>query len=875
MSKAVAFACAVFCLILGSCSKPAPPKVPTIPGAAVRLGDEAAPVSYAISLTPDLARMAFSGSAAIVVDVRRATRTLTLNALDLAVERASVDAGQAARIATDQAAQTVTFTFDAPIGTGRHVLAVSWRGRIYATAAGLFAVDYDTPQGKRRMLATQLESAAARQVFPGWDQPDRKATFQLTVTAPAGEMAVSNMPVASAVALPGGLQRVAFRATPKMSSYLVFLAVGDLERISRNVDGVDVGVVARRGSMAKAHDALDRAAELLRYYNAYFAIPYPLPKLDLVAVPGASSIGAMENWGAIMLFENRVLVDPRLATENDREAVAVYIAHEMAHQWFGDLVTMAWWDDLWLNESFAEWMEAKSLDHLHPDWRIWLWEASGREAAMRLDASEATHAIVQPAETMDQVNANGDAITYDKGSAVIRMLEAYVGEDAWRDGVRAYLKAHAYGSATRADLWAAIEGGARRPVGAVARDFVEQSGLPLVNAEIMAGQAPGSGLFLTEGQLGTPASQRGWRIPVTARGADRGPLAQAMVRPGSLVYALRSASPGPLVVNPGQVGYFRTVYSPSAFAPLLARLRTLGPADQLGLVLDGWALAQAGDAPAARVLDLVDRLPADADPRVWTEVIHPLQEIDTLYRGQPGQARFRAWARRRLEKVLVRVRWAPVSAAADRFAVLRPALISALADFGDPAVLAEAARRYRRSRADPASLAGGLREAVLGIAGAQADTAGFEVLRAAAGRAGDPAEQRQDLIALSRAEDPVVAGKALALALSPEVPATFGPVMIRTVALRHPDLAWRFALDHRGELGSRLDPPQQLDFIPGLLAASSDIARAGELHAFIERTYAPGSRREAGKVEAEIRRKAEVRARRLPDIDRWLAASAG
>ncbi len=873
MPRAVAFAITVLLVALTSCTKSPAPPGPPVPGASVRLPDDVIPQAYAISLTPDLAHMTFAGAVTITIDVRRPVKALVLNALDLVIERASLDGGGPAKVGLDASAQTASFDFGRTIDPGRHTLAITYRGRIYTSSAGLFTLAYATPAGPRRMLVSQMESADARRVFPGWDQPDRKATFQLSVIAPAGQMAVSNMPQASVRALPDGLQQVAFQTTPKMSSYLLFLGLGDLERISRTVDGVDVGVVVRKGAAGNGRWALDRACELLKYYNDYFGIRYPLPKLDLVGAPGAGSFGAMENWGAILIFENRILDDPKLSTEDDRQNDTVYIAHEMAHQWFGDLVTMTWWNDLWLNESFAEWMEAKAIDHLHPDWRVGLAEASLREAALQLDSGPATHPVVQPAETLEQVEETGDAITYDKGAAVIRMLEAYVGEDAWQGGVRAFLREHAYGNASHADLWRAIEASAGRPVAGIAQDFTEQAGVPLVNAEIMVGEAPGSGLFLIESQLGgSGGSGRGWRIPVSARPVGGGASVQTMVRPGALVQALHSPRPGPLVVNPGQVGYFRTLYSMSAFAPLVQRLDRLEPADQLNLIQDGWALAQAGATRAGPFMTLADRLPASADPRVWSVALDAVNDIDRLYQDTPGQAAFRTWARRRLHPLMARVGWDGGPTSHDRFAVLRPALITALAELDDPAVLAEAARRYASFRRDPASLPAGLRGAVLGIAGRQADASAFDALRLRARSAPDPQEQRQYLLALAQAKDPAIAQKTLELSLSPEVPATLGPVMMRIVAARRPDLAWRFALAHRAELTPRLDPSQQISFMPRLLWTASDPARADELHAYAEKTYPPGGRREANRVEAGIRRNADVKSRCLPEIDRWLAA---
>jgi aminopeptidase N len=865
--------------VLAACGPPRPEvdQAPPGPGAAVRLPATVTPQAYRIRVEPDAARLSFRGAVSIDVQAHKPTRTIVLNAADLALDKVTLDGKPAKAVQLDATAQTARLAFDQALKPGAHTLSISYRGRINQGAQGLFALDYDTPQGRRRMLATQFEAVDARRFVPCWDEPARKASFDLTVVAPADQAAFSNMPVASARDLAGGLKEIRFQPTPKMSSYLLFLGLGDLERVSRTVDGVDVGVVVRRGAGPQAAYALDRAAELLAYYDRYFGVRYPLPKLDLIGAPGAAGFGAMENWGAILFFESRLLVDPRRTSQSEREATASTIAHEMAHQWFGDLVTMSWWEDVWLNESFANWMEAKALDDLHPDWRIWLTETAGREAAMRLDATSGTHPVVEPAETLEQVNEIPDSIVYDKGAAVVRMLEAYVGPDVWREGVRSYIQRFAYGNAGRADLWAAIEGAAHRPVAGIARDFTEQDGLPLVTVQVMTGQEPGSGVLLTQDRLGADAGSKGerhWRIPTAARPAGGGALVQSVVRSGPLVTALRSPDPGPLVINPGQVGYYRTLYAPSAFDPVLARLAQLQPADQLGLVDDGWALAESGYGPVENFMRLVDRLPASANPRVWAEATSTLALIDTLYQGQPGQAAYRAWARGRLRPLLARAGWPAKPGADDATAVLREELLTTLGRLDDPQVAAEARSRFSGFLRDRAGLAPEVRQAMLRIVGGHADATSFEDLRRMAAASSDPYEKRQFLTALAGVEDPALAARALNLSLSDETPATLAPVMIRQVAALHPDLAWDFALANRRALETRLDPSQRLNYFGQLLRDTADAAHADRLHAFAQTAYPAGGRREADKAEARIRQRAEVRRLRLPEIDRWLESRA-
>ena len=548
----------------------------------------------------------------------------------------------------------------------------------------------------------------------------------------------------------------------------------------------------------------------------------------------------------------------------------------MAHQWFGNLVTMVWWNDLWLNESFANWMEAKALDQLHRDWKIWLWEAGGRESAMRLDATSATHPVVQPAETLDQVNEIGDSIVYDKGAAVVRMLEAYVGADAWQRGVQSYIRRYKYANATGADLWREIEAAAPgKTVSAVARDFTEQDGLPMVRADIAAGP-PAAALELSEARFAADAASKGersWRIPVLAVPVAGGPVSQTIVA-GGLPPSLL-AGPGPLVANASQVGYYRSYYSPPAFKPVADGLAVLQPADQLGLIFDSWALAEAGYAPAANFMVLVERLPADADPRVWEQVLRIIGQIDRLYAGLSEREMFHAWARQRLAPLMERVGWAAPVPAADRYAVLRDGLLTSLGELDDPTVTAEARVRFEHFLNDAQSLPPDIRQAVLAIVGRHADPATFARLRALARDATDPQEKLQYLEALAEVSDPAIAEQVLAISLTAEVPATLAPVMISAVSVDAPEIAWRFALAHEADITGRLDPSQKLRFIPSLLSTSADLRLADELQSYAARTYPPDGRREAAKIEAAIRQQAETRLLRLPEITQWLSARGG
>ena len=397
--------------------------------AAGQLPKTVVPVLYDISVKPDAKALTFTGSETVTVDVKTATRTIQLNAAGLKISAATFD-GAAAAYKTDEAAQLLTVTLPKAASVGRHTLTFAWSGTIGRSASGLFAIDYTNTDGSAaRMLATQFEAPDARRFAPMWDEPSFKAKFRLAATAPAKDLAFSNMPATSVTKQADGRQLYRFGETPVMSTYLLFLGMGDMERKTIQAGKTEIGIISRRGVVDQGDFALDAARNLLTYYNDYFGQPYPLPKMDMIAGPGSSQFfGAMENWGAIFYFENELLFDAKRATESNKQRIYTVVSHEMAHQWFGDLVTMAWWDDLWLNEGFASWMEGKSSSDLMPAWKSAADAvATERENAMGIDATAATHPIIRKIETVDQIGEAFDGITYSKGQAVIGMLESTLG----------------------------------------------------------------------------------------------------------------------------------------------------------------------------------------------------------------------------------------------------------------------------------------------------------------------------------------------------------------------------------------------------------------------------------------------------------------
>lgn len=831
------------------------------------------PSHYDLAFTPDADKMAFTAKVKIAIEVVEPTSTVTLQAAELTFAKAQIAGQGAASIKVDDAAQTAAFTFAKVLPKGQYVLEIDYAGKIYTQAAGLFALDYDTEAGKKRALYTQFENSDARRFIPSWDEPFYKATYSVEATIPTGQMALSNMPIASSKDLGGGKTLVKFATSPKMSTYLLFFGLGEFDRATKKVAGVDIGVVTKKGDTPKAEFALTSAADLLPWFNDYFGTAYPLPAMDNIAAPGRSQFfSAMENWGAIFYFEYAMLLDPKISTQTDKKNVFTTVAHEMAHQWFGDLVTMAWWDDLWLNEGFASWMEGRATEHFHPEWNSALGAVGGREYAMGLDALVTTHPVVQHVETVEQASQAFDAITYQKGEAVIRMLESYVGADAWRTGVRAYMKTHALGNTVSDDLWTAVEKAAGKPIIDIAHDFTLQPGVPLItvtNATCAAGKTT---LALTQGQFSKDAPDKTpltWRVPVTIKAVDGGE-AKTLVTGGKGSVTVDGC--GPVVVNAGQSGYFRVQYRPADFAAIAKAFAKLPSIDQLGVMSDAWSMGLAGYQPATDFLDLAKATPDSADPQVLAKIVSVMSAIDGYYQGMPAeQGAFRKVVFARLSPLMAQVGWTAKAGESDNVGILRAALIGALGDLGEPSVLAEARRRYAADKTDPAAVPGPLRKTILAVVAKHADQVTWDVLNAQAKAEKTPLIRAQLYTQLAGATDPVLARKALELALTSEPGETLSSTMISKVASQHPELAFDWAVANKDAVNAKVDNSARTRFIPGLGSSGSTPALAEKIKAYAAANIAEGSRKEADKAVAAVLNRAKVREQRLPAITAWVA----
>jgi aminopeptidase N len=858
----------------------APIKSPSAEAVPSQLPRNATPLHYAITVTPDANTLRYEGNVRIEFQLKSASDAITLNAADIEFRAVSIAKGRAAAmpaIATVNApAQTATIAFGRTLPAGRYTLIIDYAGKILQQANGLFALDYkDTTGAEKRALFTQFEAPDARRFVPSWDEPNYKATFDLTANVPTDQMAVSNMPVAARRDLGNGKSEVRFATSPRMSTYLLFFSVGEFDRITKQVGPTEVGVVVGKGNGPKGQYALEASAKLIAYYNDYFDTPYPLPKLDNVAGPGQSQFfSAMENWGAIFTFERVLLNDPKITSARTRQGIFATDAHEIAHQWFGNLVTMAWWDDLWLNEGFASWMESKATAHFNPDWQSALDRVNGREGAMALDAYVTTHPVIQKISTVEQTSQAFDTITYQKGEAVITMLEAFAGETVWRDGLRAYMKKHAYGNTRTDDLWNAVEAAGAKGLVRIAHDFTRQPGVPLITVNAAKCVNGMTQLTLSQSEFSrdrkteTAAAPQRWNVPVIAQVVGNA-TATGIVSGGTGNMAVPGC--GPVLINAGQSGYYRVLYTPEMMSGLKEAFPKLAPIDQLGLLNDSQSLAYGAYQPVQIALSLMDAVPADASQRVTEDNVSTYAYYYGLYDKDPArQAKLAALASARFGPTLDKLGMKQDISDSMLDANLRSALISTLGYMGDAKVVGEARRLFDALDTNPAALDGPLRTTWLGVIAQNADQAAWNKMRKLGQAAESQLVKSSMYRLLGASRDPVLAQQALDLALTTEPGATLSAAMIGSVANEFPDLAVDFALANRPAVEALVDVSSTSEFIPGLGNGSNDPAMIGKLNAYAAAHLKPDSRKPVEQAIAAIQTRIATQPRIRSEVNVWI-----
>ena len=767
-----------------------------------RLPKNVVPVSYEVAIVPDADALKFTGTESVRLQFRAATATVQFNSLNETLSHVLLDGKPVKSVISNDEQQLTTVTLTQP-ATGLHTLSFSYGGKIETQPQGLFAQKYTKPGGGRAvMLSTQMEATDARRMFPCWDEPAFRAYFHLTVTVPKSWATVGNMPVAKRT-VHGDSATVSFQRSPKMSSYLVEFSAGDLREVSAVRGGTHFGVWAVAGHEQDGAVALASAQDILADYNDYFAFPYPLPKLDSIAVPGGFS-GAMENWGAITYNDRVLLVSPSSTMQN-RQTVFSIQAHEMAHQWFGDLVTMGWWDDTWLNESFASWLAAKETASRYPAWRWWEQEDESRESAMAADARATSHAIEQHVtDELQAANSFDSDITYSKGEALLRMLEAYIGEDVFRQGIRSYIKNRAYSNAAAADLWNALAQASGKNVPAVAAPWIEKPGFPLVQVTAACDSSGNRTVTLRQKRFllnGAGATGTQWQVPLRIRTGTGAPHNLLFDAPEQKTAAGRCDEA--LSVNADAVGYYRVHYDADTLAVNTSAFPGAVDGDRIALLDDQWALVGSGEAPLQNFLALASSMGADRDARAWRQIVQALAIIEYAERGTPGHEAFTAYARALIKPVADGLGWDAAPQETPDVGALRDTLLRDLSRWGDQATIGEARRRFAAFVKDPHGLSADAQATLLTIVGQNADASTFAQLHTLAKDAKDDTFMQRCYVALARVRDPELARQVVQIALSDEIPPQANTLDLRlviTLAREHPKLSWDTFIAHQDQL---------------------------------------------------------------------------
>jgi aminopeptidase N len=772
---------------------------------AQRLPANAVPEHYALTLTPDLKAATFSGNEAIDVNIKTSTSTITLNAAE--IEFQSVSASIAGKqlqgtIALDKQKEQATFTFPAELPAGKATLAIRYNGILNNELRGF----YLSKTARRNYAVTQFEATDARRAFPSFDEPAFKATYDISLVVDSGDTAISNSPIASDTPGPiEGKHTLQFLTTPRMSTYLVAFLVGDFQCTAGEQDGVVIRTCATPDKVALTSYGVDVARFMLHYYNDYFGIPYPLKKLDLIALPDFEA-GAMENFGAITYRETELLIDPATASIDAQKQVALVIAHEMAHQWFGDLVTMQWWDNIWLNEGFATWMENKSVAAMRPEWNVDQTVASDMDGTLNIDAGPTTRAIRAKADTPDEINQMFDGIAYGKAGHVLVSVENYIGPDAFRKGVHNYLAAHLYANATAEDFWNAETAASRKPVDRIMDSLVSQPGAPLLSFG-----APANGnvevsqrrFFLTPSIQPNPAQK--WTIPVCFKSGTNTQDCEILT-PRST--NLKVPGGNPFFANAGGTGYYRTAYPANVYKTLVAHVESgLTPTERISLIGDEWAQLRADKASAGEFLDLAAAVKDDPNAEVVSSALDGVDAIYTRIAATPQEKdALSLWIRRNFGPAYAKL-GPPSAGDSSDTRELRARLFAVLGFYGkDPEVLAQAHEISEKFVNNPSSVDPTLGETALAVAARNGDAAFFDQLQKLYETSANPEVQNNALRLLARFEQPALVERALDYAVSGKVrnqdTAFQLAIALRSESTR--ELAWKYVQSHWDKVQAQL-----------------------------------------------------------------------
>jgi aminopeptidase N len=804
-----------------------------LPLAAARLPQSVIPDHYAITITPDLPTEKFSGNETIDVMLKEPADTITLHSADLVMHDVVLATGSKMMnpiITYDVTNEMASLKFGQTIPPGRASLRIAFDGALNKQLRGLYLSK--TP--KRKYAVTQFEPTDARRAFPSFDEPAMKATFDITLVVDDGDTAISNGAIASDTPSGPGKHAIRFRTTQKMSTYLVAMLVGDFQCVSGGVDDIPIRVCSVPGMQDLGKFAVSAAEASISFYDKYYGIKYPFGKLDLIAIPDFEA-GAMENAGAITFRDTALLLDDAHASIESKRGVASVIAHEIAHQWFGDLVTMKWWDDIWLNEGFATFMSAKPLKAWHPEWRNDLDEVGGTNGSLAGDSTRSTRPIRQKAETRNEINALFDGIAYGKTAAVLRMEENWVGEETFRDGIRAYLKKFSYGNAAAEDWWGTMTTATKQPFDAVMKTFVDQTGAPLLHAsESCAADGTRTVTIAQERMLpmSVPPVAEAWTIPICAHevGAAAASPCRMITKAAELFTA--AACGRPLFLSRNGSGYFVTEYSPDMLAKLRAHLAEMPPAELISFHGNESLLVRSMREKVGDYLALLKSMPRPAERPLVASIGGNIGFFDNRLTDDSNRAAWRAYVREVMRGYAPLTWEAPAGETAEQ-RIMRADVLGVIGVEGeDPEVIAGARRVAQQYMNDPASVDPVIAARALPMAAFNGDEALFNQVIEHLKTAPTPeiAARYRNLVPLFR--DPKLISRAVDYIYSDQVRSQDLPGMAATLFFNPAakEIGWNAAKSHWEMLNQKI--PTAIGAITGATATFCDPAMKADVQAF-------------------------------------------
>ena len=851
---------------------------------AQQLPGGASPDHYTLLININFPTNSYEGDETIELHLTKPSNTITLNALEIDFHEVTVTAGgrtQTARVSTDPKQEMATFTLDKELSQGPATVHIKFTGHLNSKLRGFYLSTYKG----RKYEVSQMESTDARVAFPCFDEPAYKATFSMTAVVDKGDTAISNGEVVSDSPGPGDKHTIKFATTPKMSSYLVALTVGDWKCVYDHVDGVKISVCTVPGKENLTQFPLQAVKSFLHYYDNYFNIKYPLPKLDNIAVPDFQA-GAMENWGAIVYRETALLVDDKTASVGQKQDVADTIAHEMAHQWFGDLVTMQWWDDIWLNEGFATWMSSHPVEAWKPDWMVSQDVAENTSRSLSVDSVKNTRPIHQEVETRAQIEQLFDGIAYGKSAAVLHMLESYLTPAEFRSGVNLYLKQHAYGNATAADFWNAMTTATKKPVNEIMPTFVTQPGAPYVDVKSTCNNGKTTLELSQKRYFDIPAefdqaNDQLWQIPVCAKGVN-GDTASAqqcfLLTKREQQFTLNGCYKF-VFPNSNALGYYRFNYESGGLQQLGKSVNTaLTPDERIALIGNEWALMRIGKHSVGDYLALGAQLKDTPGAVLLASYGQHLDFINQYLLTDADRPAFQSWLRNEFSPLLQQLGYTARSNDTPEEKQKRAMLIRGLGNLADdPAVIQQSRTIVKQYMENPNSVDGTLVDAAISVAARHGDTALYNEFKAQAQKAQSPHQYYTYVRALGEFPDPQLTQQTLASVLTPAVRGQdlymLLPMLGNTWSQ---DATWNFMRNNFDQLMAKTGGG--LGGVGIFLYGAREFCsteKATEVKQFFQQHPFPGTERNQNAALEEINGCVELRNQQQQNLAAWLKQQEG